>query len=400
MTFSFKTWMDENGASQEFGFDSADVVTFNSRVVELPTFDRRTDDELSAAAFGHQDACERERAMWELTYRHLPVSGDVLKGYFDAEPAPRVRSNLLWLARKAAPAESVGILRHALNDADRDVRDWARVHLAEITGEPLESEYSRGVYLRGTHFDQTVPLEIAGFAVVQIGDANFRVVLSPLWFARIQGRVMACTRDETFMTNLTIEKKYEGFHPDGTDHYEIYPFAGKSWASGEMETEHRYITNTVRPTYLSGRVEEDLENVRLAPMIAARGASIRARLLEVEERLTPAGPVVGVSQRRVVSYVKGQYFGWAFASLRHFMEHGDILPGTVQLVSPTEPEMLKLVNCYICGTFRGKLSDHNGDGLLDVNETLCHGAEDGNLDYLADGTFAPDPFGWVDSAGS
>lgn len=392
MNFRFKDWMNEHAASSDFGFDHADLVTFNSQVVDLASFDQRSLDELDQAACLSESPMERERAMWERAYRDIPKIGNVLKSYFDGEPDARVRSNLLWLARKTAPTEAIALIDHATEDPHREVRDWAKLHASEIRRTPFKSEYDNGVYIRGRAFDQTLPLEIAGFAVIPLGDLDLRVVLSPLWFAHIQGRVMACTRDETFMTRLTIEKLYSGFHPDGSDHYEIYPFMGKSWRSGEFDVEHRYLTNARQRFYHSGKVEEDPENSHVVRMAAMRAARTTGRLIEVEERGSKGEIAETAVRRRIVSHVKGQYFGWAHASVQHYFDDGDILPGTVQLISPTEPELAPKVNCYICGTFRGKVADHNGDGLLDVNEVLCHGLEDGQLDYYGDGTLAADPF--------
>jgi hypothetical protein len=392
MTFRFRDWMGGNVAPTEFGFDYADLITFNSEVVELPSFDQRSLEELDLAALSAATPMARERAIWELAYRPFGCDGARLRKYFNAENDARVRANLLWLARKVVPSEAVGLLEHALEDTNPEVRDWARLHLSEIRGESFESEYEYGTYVVGRAFDQTLPLEIAGFAVMPFGERELRVVLSPLWFAHIQGRVMACTRDETFMSRLTIEKRYAGLHPDGSDHYEIYPFVGKSWHSSELDVEHRYVTKTRRPFYFSGRVEENPGHAKELDMIAARVAQTTGRLLQVYNHEAGAEVQGHSVERRVVSHVKGQYFGWAHASLTHYVEHGDILPGTVQLISPTDPELFPLVNCYICGTFRGKLADHNGDGLLDVNEVICHGSEDGKLDYRGDGAFAADPF--------
>lgn len=396
MSSSIKAWMDVRSTQSDSSFDEADLVTFSSMVDELPTFDRRTSQELEACGRSHALARERERAIWELAYRNVPNKGQLIAEFFQIETDRLVKANLIWLALKVAPAEAMKIIQRGLNDDDRELRDWSRLYLSEITRTEFQSEYSTGVYVRNRPFDQTLPLQIAGFAVVSIGNADLRIVLSPLWFAHIQGRVMACTRDDTFMTNLTIEKCYFGYHPDDSNHYEIYPFAGKSWKSGEMTFQHRYLGRSDHPIYLSGRVEEEAEKQIRAPIAANRSATTVGRLLPAFEcdgdDLPPGDGVAPIVERRVVSHVRGQYFGWAHASLNHYLQHGDVLPGTVQLISPGEKETADLINCYICGTFRGKISDHNRDGHLDINEITCHGSPDGRLDYAGDGTFAPDPY--------
>jgi hypothetical protein len=397
MSTSVKAWMNVNSTQPDFGFDEAELVTFNSMVRDLPTFDTRTMQDLEACAKSHVLPRERERAMWELAYRNVPATDRLLTQFFQNETDSSVKANLIWLALKIAPSEAMKLIQRGLSDEDREVRDWARLYLSEITGSAFQSEYQTGIYVRNRVFDQTLPLQIAGFAVVSVGALDRRIVLSPLWFAHIQGRVMACTRDDTFMTDLTIEKCYFNYHPDGSDHYEIYPFSGKSWKTDEMTFQHRYLGRAIRPTYLSGKVEEDPGNQIRVPIVVNRAATTTGRYIQAfehEDRAPASTSLISslVTERRVVSHVKGQYFGWAHASLKHFAQHGDVLPGTVQLVSPAERETASLINCYICGTFRGKLSDHNRDGSLDINEVVCHGTPDGRLDYAGDGKFAPDPF--------
>jgi hypothetical protein len=398
MSTAVREWMTAKSSDQNFGFDMAESVTFNSMVLGLPSFDRRSAAALEECALSNTSAMERERALWELAYRENVDISKVIRKFFRDETHPRVRANALWLALKRLPEQIGSLLQEAQNDPDKNVRDWGKLYTSELSSTLFQSEYNRGTFVRGRAFDQTLPLQIAGFAVVALGGDDFRIVLSPEWFAHIQGRVMACTRDETFMTRLTIEKCYFGYHPDGSDHHEIYPFAGKSWRSGPEEVEHRYITRSEkRPFYLSGRVEEDPSSIRQAQFAAARAARTIGRYMPVLDRdegdpATDLERVQPIAERRVVSHVRGQYFGWAFASTRHYLESGQILPGTVQLLSPTEPATADLINCYICGTFRGKLGDNNGDGFADVNDEICHGSEDGRLDYNGDRTFTADPF--------
>ena len=320
----------------------------------------------------------------------------------------------MWLALKHGRQGAVPLLEAARTDAHREVRDWARVFLREVTGEPVASEYDEGMYLPDSPFDQTLPLQIAGFAILQLpGMGAVRATLSPLWFEQIMGRVLACTNRATFMKNLTIEKCLEAYHPDGTNHYEIFPFAGVSWATAEGSIQHRYESITRRTFYRSGKVEDRSMGVdKDVPVILNRKAASTGEVLSVRPPeagdfrdrvdLTPAreagttalagGRGIKLLNGTVVRTVRGQFFGWAHTSLGHYLKHNRVLPGTVQLVDPLHEATADLVNTYLCGTFRGKIGDYDGDGRLDVNLIPCHGTATGELDYHADGSLAADPF--------
>jgi len=51
-----------------------------------------------------------------------------------------------------------------------------------------------------------------------------------------------------------------------------------------------------------------------------------------------------------------------------------------------------LTNVFLYGTFKGLLSDLNGDGMLDLNTEQCHATAEGELDYHLVGSPNPDPF--------
>lgn len=395
-------------------FDLAETLGDSSTVEQIPSFDRRSESELRDVARSHEDRVERERAIWEYAYRRGEESLPMLRDALRTEPDASVRWNVLWLALKHGREDAVPLLEAARSDAHREVRDWARVFLREVSGEPIASEYDRGVFIPDSPFDQTLPLQIAGFAILQVpGMGAMRATLSPLWFEQIMGRVLACTNRATFMRNLTIEKCLEKYHGDGSNHYEIFPFSGVSWATAEGCTQHRYESITRRTFYRSGKVEDRTKGVdKDLPVILNRKAAVTSETLAVlpadkidfggfiaRESSQPVnttaiadGKGIRLLNGTVVRTVRGQFSGWAHTSLAHYLQHNRVLPGTVQLVDPLHEATADLVNTYLCGTFRGKIGDHDGDGWLDVNLIPCHGTVKGELDYHADGTLADDPF--------
>ncbi len=388
MSSTVNEWISLDLEAQSRGLDLAETAGFNSMVEDVPTFDMRSDSELIGSAFHHPDAVQRERAIWEFGFRNRDRAFEQLRRFFEREARPDLRWNALWLAIKYCPEHAPDMLESALFDEHPEVRDWAKLYLREVTGRAISSEFQTGRYVSGASFDQTLPLQISGFAIIDVPlVGNRRVNLSPLWFSAIQGRVMACTRTDSFKTNLTIEKCMFGYHPDGSHHYEIYPFAGTSWETSDGRIQHRYTASAVHHFYTEGRVEENLDCSVPVPMLAGRSASSFAEPLPVFE-----GSTSFAGSRNVVRDVRGQFFGFCFTSTKHYLQHGEVLPGTVQIANPHEPVAAALINTYLCGTFRGKASDHDEDGMLDVNVIPCHGSADGRLDYFADRTYAQDPY--------
>ncbi|TYB49023.1 HEAT repeat domain-containing protein [Actinomadura chibensis] len=362
---------------------------------KLADFDGRGDAELLSAAADAATGLERERALWEYAHRHEGAAIDVLARHLATEPDAAVRWNLLWLLVKCDGRAAIPVLRQARSDAHPEVRDWAGLFLEELTGEESPLVYERMRYETDRTFDQTLPLQIAGYADVRVPDAGWiQARLSPQWFASLLGRVMACTNTDTFMTDLVIEKELLNYHEDGSNHYETFLFRGASYELSDTVCQHVYESNTMRPFYTSGKVKEG--PAVLTPVALSRAAGTkRLRPSTVTSMLhTPGAETArgdALREQGVVRSVRGRFWGWAHVDLDRYQETGVVEPGTVQLVSTSDPVVGKKANTVIYGTFRGKLADQTGEGEYHVNTIPCHGTVNGELDLDLDGVADADP---------
>jgi hypothetical protein len=353
-------------------------------VGNIARFDTRSDLLLRSTMIDHADALQRERAAWEFTDRKrlhaLPELRDMLK----REPDSHVRRGLLWLAQKNCGLRALQLFKEFLHDDDVEVREWAAMLLHESSGQQDTIRIERPVKRNPQNtFDQTLPLVIAGYARTLVPSLGWvQVTLSPKWFELILGRVLACTCESTFDTDLVIEKKLDKFHPDGSDHFEIFKFRGFSHALDQQTTHHQYESFTNHTFYPSGKVE-DLACDPVDDMYV-----ILNRVAATSLAVDPVDP-----SRTVIQSVRGRYMGWAHINLGRMVANDMQLgPGEVQLCSLHHPTHGKLTNTFLYGSFKGKLSDLDGDGLLDVNTEPCHGNREGKLDYFVDGTLRADPF--------
>jgi hypothetical protein len=347
-------------------------------------FDTRDDEELETVMRDHSDPLQRERALWEYGDRNGLASLNVLREVVHQEPTPAVRSAALWLLQKVGAYHAADAIAASLDDEHPEVRDWARLLLREITGRADERPQRRGFQFNPANpFDQTLPLVISGYARVLVPRMGWvQATLSPLWFESILGRVMACTREATFDTDLVIEKRLLGYHPDGTNHYEIFLFRGLSQHLGPGVCDHQYQARAQHTFYPSGKAEDESQ-----PPLGDMQVEL-ARLGRTTRIRVPGDP-----GRQVVESVRGRYMGTAFIKLDRIAANGmRIGPGEVQLASLHHPTAGRLTNTFLFGTFKGKLSDLDNDGLLDVNTERCHGTLTGELDYDLDGVADGDPY--------
>lgn len=388
--------------------DPAERLSFTTPPFEGVTrFDLRSDLALTQVMFGDPDGMEREKAIWEYADRHRAAAMPLLREIAAKDADTSIRWTTLWLMQKVGGSDAADAIAAFTRDDHPEVRDWAGLLVREITGRiDPGMEVRPALFDASNPFDQTLPLQIAGYARTFVpGMGWVQATLSPQWFESIMGRVMACTRAETFDTDLVIEKRIKGYHPDGSDHFEIYGFRGFTFAPAAGLTHHVYECQSRHTFYPSGKLEDSsidpIGDVGVVLNRVAMPMFVPSNLPIIPERITPREapplrqlpPLRPERTSRIVQSVRGRYMGAAYVNVDRLVANGmRIGAGEVQLSSLHHPVVGKLTNTFLFGTFKGKLSDLDGDGLLDINTERCHGTLDAKLDYTLSGTPNPDPF--------
>jgi hypothetical protein len=370
--------------------DPAEYIDFARPLADnyLP-FDVRNQKALLAAVKDDASDMERERALWELADR---LGADVVpqvQNFLEVETSRDLRQGALWLIVQVLGASSTSILETFFMDADPEVADYARVMHSDLSGKRVSRVFTEAEVEDGHHFDQTVPLMISGQVIVDSEVGPTRARLSPLWFDAILGKVTACTNSDTIHTSLVIEKALQGLHEDGSTHYEVFPFRGTSVEYAGRLMEHTYLSETIRPFYTSGVVEDGPSipiSVSLARVAITDIADMDYWTLHGEERAAK----LRQHERPFVTAVRGRFSGWAASNMPRIDAEG-VKAGLVQLSSTCHEIAGPMTNTKVFGIFRGKPADHNGNGRLSINGYKAHGDAAGRMDYLADGTMSSDP---------
>jgi len=351
---------------------------------QIHRFDTRSDSEIAEVALHHDSSLERERALWEYADRHESAAMPLLRQAAQHDTDAAVRCSTLWALQKFAGAPAANVIAASLIDDHPEVADWAALLTRECTSVDVQPRQKRAFRYDPTNpFDQTLPLMIAGYARVRVaGVGSIQATLSPQWFEAIMGRVMACTRRETFDTDLVIEKCIYGYHPDRSNHYETYMFRGFTTHLAEGVAYHQYEGRGEHTFYPSGKVEEITQEPLTGVMVNMARCAVTITIGDPDR-----------DRQRIVQSVRGRYMGAAYVNTARVFENNMTLgPGMVQLSDWAHPIAGPLTNTFLFGTFRGKLSDLNHDGLLDVNTEPCHATFTGQPDFDLDGKADGDPF--------
>jgi hypothetical protein len=86
--------------------------------------------------------------------------------------------------------------------------------------------------------------------------------------------------------------------------------------------------------------------------------------------------------------VRGRFQGWGYANPEAVAGktiEEVLLPGNAILSTLHDPVAGPLTNVFISGTFKGKLNDWDGDGVIDLNSRDVYSTVDGEIDSNQDG---------------
>jgi hypothetical protein len=397
---------------EDYDFDPASVAEYPSEVrreielgvVELRRLRRDPGDSRPSAralrarriATAGTDPVARDQAVWYMTRQGAAGIGTLGESARRA-PTDALKVSALLALTKVAHLDldrAVAIFDDIVCDkaSSVDVLEWALLLRRECVadsredafaayGEPIsERDY---VHRPGRVFDLTLPLIFQGQAVTKIGPASVRLDISPHRFKRVFGHAMACIRSETFESHLVLEKLVPGIHADGSPHYELFPFSGRSEQLAPGAWHHNYWANIRRPFYSSGRVEHVPRGARVlsgVPMTFCRVA-----VTAVPDKYLAGG-------RPLPESVRGIFFGFGHVDPRIALRRRLALrAGDFQICSRKNPITGRPANTCFYGTFFGKLSDTDDRGRLVLNGRPTHCGPDGRLDYHGDATFAGDP---------
>jgi hypothetical protein len=344
------------------------------------TLERRTDEELEEDGRNNPDPVLREHALYQLITRRGQHAVGAAEAALLDDPDAQLRINVLWLLEKCASHDARRLGLALLDDDDPRVREWTRVFAWEMQWTPHDFRVPREAkYHENRTFDETLFLHIQCHLYVRLRPSNDlwgHIILSPQMLARVYGQALACPVTETRERELVIAKTLHGLHEDGTDHYESFLFRGFTDRSGPYSGKFYFEANTLRPFYKSGRADDASEGVvENVPIPFAR---------EGEWFLNPH---LKIKDEFAIEYVRGLFQGWAYVNVDRVMESGgDLLfPGNSVLSTLHHPEVGPMTNAFVAGSFKGKVLDWDGDGVLDLNYLPAHATRQGEVDSDLDG---------------
>ena len=336
-----------------------------------------------------------DQAIWEDIDSPSPEKIRSLTDLFEHAPTQENQiSVLLGMAHIAAasPQLAVEFLESISEDKTNiEAAEWSTLLLRELVSTSADdsSILNEAVsarefnYDKSKRFDVVLPLMFAGYAYTGIGPTVKKTVISPLWFYRIFGRANALVRLDTITSDLVIEKRMEGVNPDGSPHFETFPFSGETEIVDKNVKFHNYWAELSRPFYSSGRTGYVGEGDHVV-------GGVRMSFQRVAETCAPDRYAVDAGN--LVESTRGIFFGHGHVDVKLLLRNRfDLQPGNFQLCNSTNPITKEPANTQFFGTFYGKVSDWDGDGRLDFNNLPVHSSTSGVVDYLGDGTLEPSP---------
>jgi len=347
----------------------------------------------SRALIESKDAIFWDQAVWE----HLDTPDDkivdTLTRLLAGAPTLENQVSILLAIAHAAhksPQSAADFLESVSNDKTAiELSEWATLLLREMVSiatrdmRAIDTAVSERPweFTPGKRFDVVLPLMFAGYSTTRVGSVIKKTVISPLWFYKVFGRATALVRSVSLASDLIIEKRMEGLNPDGSPHFEVFPFSGETSRLSDAVLSHNYWAELKRPFYSSGRtgyVGAGQHVIQGVPMTFSRSAE------------TASPPRYWDGDLRLVETTRGIFFGTGHVDVELLIRNRfDLQAGHLQLCNSVNPITGEPANTEFYGTFYGKVSDWNGDGKLDFNSLPVHSTVDGKVDYDGDGTNRP-----------
>lgn len=341
--------------------------------------DSRSNEELRQQALKHADPVMREQALYEYADRNEEDAVELLTQAVRHDPDRQVRWNALWAIEKLSGQKAIQALSQFLADPDPEIAEWAGLFKSELmTGEPL-FDRREARYHPGRTFDETIFLLIHCDLYIRLDDSNRlwgKMTLAPQGLARVYGQAHACPNVETRERQLVIAKAIEGLHADGSPHIENFLFRGFTERC-RADTGNFYFESLVkRPFFVSGRADDTSRGVQQSHIGFARSGR-----WYLENRFKIRGA-------NAIRYVRGAFQGWGYVNLERVAGmplEQILLPGNGVLSTLHDPVAGPLTNMFISGTFKGKLNDWDGDGVIDMNSRNVYSTTEGEVDTNMDG---------------
>lgn len=341
--------------------------------------DNRTNAELREQAISHPDPALREQALYEYADRDLPDAIELLEQAALHDKDRQVRWDALWAIEKLGGAQALATLAKFRKDDDPEIAEWAGLFSSELqTGDPAFDGRS-SKYTPGRTFDETIFLLIHCDLYVRLDDSNQhwgKISLAPQGLARIYGQAHACPNVETRERQLVIAKTISGLHEDGSPHCDNYLFRGFTDRTRRDRGNFFFESLVPRTFFKSGHADDPSEGTRQAQIGFARYGTWHLE------------PKFQVRNEAAIRYVRGRFQGWGYVNLQRIagksMEEV-LLPGNGVLSTLHDDEIGHMTNAFILGTFKGKLNDWDGDGVIDLNSRDVYSTVDGEIDMNQDG---------------
>ena len=231
----------------------------------------------------------------------------------------------------------------------------------------------------GRVFDQSIPLHILCNVYIKTPLKTWiKVVLSPLKIEEVFGKCHANTRVADREHRMVLTKRIPNYYADGAPHYETFRFQGLTERTEPFTANFAFIANERRPFFVSGQVGDVSKGVMDGDV-----HFLRTGQWKLDQNIP-------VRDDFAIRYVKGNFLSWGYVAMAQLLDDDDgdgsnLDRGEFMRAVVAEDDKAPYCNAYVSGTWKGKMTDEDGDGVLDLNypESICTAA--GWLDLDRDG---------------